>query len=106
MPFTTQPNRDKMLHWLKTGELPAEIAPGDWCFVYYRDIMRKWHESRRWTTAHNIRIEVVKQLPILAMENEDKATALDLAWQVFFAKHVMTYEDEKEAENGPITGEE
>jgi hypothetical protein len=107
MPFTKQVDREKMLRWMQTGELRPgeEIVVGDKCFVKYREMMQEWNKSRRWTTAHNIYKRMKQRLLCIENGDEDEALAYDLAWQVFFVKEVLKYEDEKEAENGPITGE-
>jgi hypothetical protein len=93
MPFVTQPHREK----------PDLTIPGDACFVYYKGMMDKWRAERRWTTAHNIFEEIVQKVvrvPRLASILD--ISAHFLAFLVFFIKHVMKYEDEKETENGTI----
>jgi hypothetical protein len=100
-PFTTPEARDKMLKFLETGIEPeAGIEPGDKCFVKYRDMMKAWTEAPRWTTAHNIYKKMRQELPTIT--DEDEAIAYDLAWQVFFAIHVMKYELTKRSENGEV----
>lgn len=93
MPFVTQPHR----------ESPDPSIPGDLCYQYYKLMVDLWKASPRWTTAHNIylNMRLETNVPPLSMEYEKKA-AYELAWQVFFQKYVMPYEDKKEAENGTI----
>lgn len=82
----------------KDGE---HIQPGDRCYVYYKKMVDRWKANPRWATAHEIykdyMIEDIKNISYV----EDLAAA-ELAWQVFFIKHVMPYEDQKEKENGTI----
>lgn len=102
MPFTT-PEARRMTD--ESG--PKEM--GDLCFIHYRRMVRRWKASRRWTTAHNIYKELVAQRKYLSSptigitnEIEDDVAAAELAWQVFFIKHVMVYENEKCALNGDV----
>lgn len=93
MPFVTQDHRDS----------PDLDIPGDLCYLYYKEMVAAWKASPGWTTANSIyllmRIETNK-LPLST--DYLKRTAYELAWQVFFQKYVMPYEDKKEAENGTI----
>lgn len=72
---------------------------GDRCFIAYREMVRRWKISRRWTTAHELYKEMLAKRPYKTM---DDAVAEELAWQVFFIKHVMVYENEKAAINGEV----
>ena len=110
MPFITPDNREKIenikmleLHDLlfKDAENTPEINVGDRCYYFYDDMMLKWRKERRWTTAHNIYKLMKKEIK----ENdfsEDTQRAYELAWQVFFTREVMEYEEEKAKENGEI----
>lgn len=109
MPFTTAENRQKMLKFLETGEMPEKVDVGDWCFVFYRDMVRQWKENPRWTTAHNIYKKMREQIAIMGMGlnresplNLDQTMAYELAWQVFFQLYVMPYELKKCEENGDV----
>lgn len=94
MPFVTQEHREK----------PDHQIPGDLCYSYYREMMGKWNAERRWTTAHKIfEVIVGKVTRIPRMASIFDISAHFLAFLVFFIKHVMKYEDEKEAENGSIS---
>ena len=90
MPFVTPEHRDK----------PDLTVVGDRCYLHYKRMVDKWKEVPRWTTAHNI----YKALMIARRDTNivDDLAARELAWQVFFQKYVMVYEDEKEIENGSI----
>lgn len=89
MPFVTQDHRDR----------PDMSLPGDRCYIYYRQMVESWKANPRWTTANSI---------YMLMKYETSSTiasdvaAYELAWQVFFQKYVMPYEDLKEKENGTI----
>lgn len=128
MPFTKQIDRDKVEKY-RRGEIidTSDWAVGDWCYFYYRPMIDAWKNEPRWTTAHNIHLNMKSH--ITGMENycndiekqieedwqlkeiyeskwhleKDKITAYELAWQVFFARHVLPYEDLKCRENGDIT---
>lgn len=89
MPFVTQEHRDK----------PNPTIPGDRCYVHYKWMIDKWRANRRWTTANNIYKEMIQSRPCKSL---DESVAEELAWQVFFVKEVMPYENEKEAQNGTI----
>lgn len=99
-----------------TGEarrMTDTIGPttvGDRCFLYYREMLRKWRSSMRWTTAHEIYRDTVMNCketnPLLVLGGDqvmkDKEAAINLAWQVFFNRHVLPYEALKCTENGEI----
>ena len=87
MPFVTQEHRDK----------PDITIPGDRCYIYYKKMVDEWKKSPRWTTADAL-YHFVKTEDILLSEQ----VAKELAWQVFFQKYVMPYEDLKGKENGTI----
>ncbi len=86
MPFTTPENRNKT-------DAIGPVERGDYCFRHYRRQIRAWKKSRRWTTAD----ELAENL----FPDQEKRAEF-LAYLVFFIKHVMTYENEKEAINGPV----
>ncbi len=108
MPFTTQTDREKV-NFLMSNEIEellhtpanAKISVGDKCYYFYKEMIVKWKESRRWTTAHNI-YQSMKHKICTAGYTDDTKRAYELAWQVFFNLKVMPYEAEKLAENGDI----
>lgn len=87
--------------------------PGDRCYIIYAEMVRRWRNEPRWTTADAIHAEFV-------MDTEDNrfledlyskapttgwhelCNASSLAWQVFFQLYVMPYEEKKRKENGDI----
>lgn len=85
---------------------PSEV--GDRCFLFYREMLRAWRKSPRWTTAHELYRDMVlfpaanETLGVPPMDEADRVTARDLAWQVFFQLHVMPYELQKRTLNGEI----
>ena len=88
MPFVTQEHRDN----------PDMEIPGDRCYFYYKQMVEAWKKSPRWTTADTIYQEILYDpSPVLRYE-----VARKLAWQVFFQRYVMPYEDLKEKANGTI----
>ena len=89
MPFVTQDHREHI----------DFNVPGDRCYFYYRDLVSAWKEEPRWTTAHNLYKFVLGQR---LKDGPDDRAARELAWQVFFIKFVIPYEDEKEKANGTI----
>jgi hypothetical protein len=80
-------------------DLLREMQPGDLCYVHYKKMVDKWKANPRWTTAHEIYRDLYYAGGSLG---HDDSIARDLAWQVFFIKYVMRYEDQKELENGTI----
>lgn len=103
MPFIEKSKRELVDKDVRFAE-----APGDLCYYFYKQFVVAWKEERRWTTAHTLYKDKLILLPCLEelkgtkWTNKDIITALHLAWQVFFTKKVMKYEDEKETENGDI----
>lgn len=91
MPFVTADHR----------LCPDLSVPGDLCYIYYNSLVEAWKKEPRWTTAHNLFKKMIFQDLARPMD-EDMITAAQLAWQVFFIKYVMPYEDLKEKENGTI----
>lgn len=98
MPFTTLDRRVAA----RNGSL-KEWQPGDYCFMEYCPLAYKWGCSPRWTTADQLFGYVLLQALLYTVTFRfAKLKALLLAWQVFFIKKVMPYEDIKENENGTI----
>lgn len=93
MPFIPQERREQLPNI-------TFLSPGDRCYIFYKEMVRKWRDNPRWTTAH--RIYQKMQEDLRPGGTEDVMIAYQLAWQVFFIKHVMPYEDEREEENGSI----
>ncbi len=106
MPFITPERRLA----LARGEAPEVV--GDLCYIAYKEMVRRWKEEPRWTTAHNIFKDLknpnhkcaflYKNLDYTHYGSQDLGLAENLAWQVFFQNYVMPYEREKEKENGTI----
>lgn len=104
MPFIKQETRKAV-----DSDIRLADAPGDVCYALYQSLMSQWREKRRWTTAHQLYKNLVLD-PYWAIEmfkdtkwtRPDIVSALHLAWQVFFIKEVMLYEEEKIEENGDI----
>lgn len=97
MPFVTQDHRDN----------PDMQIPGDICYTFYREMVSKWKIQPRWTTAHNIYKDMSDSIQQAHISDNfrigcNDCAAYQLAWQVFFQKYVMPYEDLKEKENGTI----
>lgn len=119
MPFIDIPKRDEIA---ENGYGAAQEA-GDLCFIFYHEIMCRWFERPRWTTAHALKKEfvinpkmslfvkevgdeLIKAGKIYGakggMDYNDVFTAAALAYDVFFEYYVMPYEDKKRADNGDI----
>ncbi len=95
MPFTTSEAR-------RMTDVVGPTTVGDKCFLEYREMLRKWRASPRWTTAHEIYRDGVVGGTIGHPYNDDSVIALHLAWQVFFQLHVIPYELVKRTENGEV----
>lgn len=97
MPFTEAKDRRKMDKILdlqrELASMVNDIKPGDRCFVEYRQMMKKWNASPKWTTADQI---------LSAMFPDDHQRAFLLAYLVFFMFKVMPYERMKQRENGDV----
>lgn len=93
MPFTTKEARQI------TDAIGPQVA-GDRCFLAYREMLRQWRKSPRWTTAHEI-YRVVLESGSLDQNINDRTAQL-LAWQVFFQLHVIPYELQKRIDNGEV----
>ena len=101
MPFITQDRRKIIDHYDNWQDIIAcGPQPGDLCYVHYKTMVDKWKANPRWTMAHEIYKEVEDTQPY--DRTNDDWIAKSLAWQVFFIKYVMKYEDQKEQENGTI----
>lgn len=82
---------------------PNPTVVGDLCYQYYKAMIDTWNMDRRWTTAHNIYMTMRLNTNKMNLAQDlNSRTAYELAWQVFFAKKVLPYEDEKEKLNGTI----
>ncbi len=95
MPFIDHQSRERMAD----GKEPETV--GDICYLYYQKFLRRWRETPRWTTAHNI----YKDVQCIKMAQEyslDEKVAADLAWQVFYSLYVLEYELRKREENGEV----
>ncbi len=90
MPFVTQEHRDK----------PDLTLPGDRCYVYYARMVYRWKENPRWSTVDEMYEKVLSSTGEFSILND--RVAIKLAWQVFFQKYVMPYENLKEKVNGTI----
>jgi hypothetical protein len=75
---------------------------GQTCYLSYKDMVAAWNKAPGWTTAHRLYRMVLQLKQSASPIITDELTATDLAWQVFFIKYVMKYEDKKELENGTI----
>lgn len=100
MPFIAQERRDIIdKEGLSSFHLPGGITPGDRCYLFYKEMIRKWKENPRWAIAH----EIFAKLMIKDdWKDHDDVIAASLAWQVFFQLYVMPYEEEKRMINGDI----
>lgn len=78
-----------------------EPQRGDFCFLEYRPMIMAWKKSQRWTTADMLYQQYLRRRESIS-ESKPKTAALDLAWQVFFALHVLPYEVRKRKENGEV----
>lgn len=107
MPFITKDRREMI-----ENETLVDWQPGDLCYYYYKKMVEKWKANPRWTTAHKIYADMISSLNYshfpLNMDGNLKfalikgEAAVQLAWQVFFIKYVVPYENQKEIENGDI----
>lgn len=99
MPFTSSEARRM------TDAIGPQVV-GDKCFLAYRDMLRRWRGSPRWTTAHELYVEVLQarenfRRPQLGVPPDiDQLAAIELAWQVLFNDVIMAYETLKRVENG------
>ena len=97
MPFIKQWRRDAIA---KFGlQVLASVDPGDRCYVQYKKLMEAWKKEPRWTTVHNL---LKEELEGPNNGPTDEAVAKILAWQVFFHRVVMPYEEQKAKKNGEV----
>jgi hypothetical protein len=101
MPFITSEAR-RMTDTIGPEEM------GDYCFLHYREMLRAWRASPRWTTAHELYRKLLADrakdhlCTVPLPSHDDNYTARELAWQVFFQLHVMPYELQKRTLNGEV----
>lgn len=95
MPFTTAESR-------RITDATGPQTVGDRCFLAYREMLRLWRHSQRWTTAHEIYRDLVIGASLGKPCQDDDTLAGQLAWQVFFAFHVLPYEEQMRIENGEV----
>lgn len=99
MPFITQERRKEIDEvGLSSVHLLDGLTPGDRCYVFYKEMVGRWRENPRWTTAHKI----YKEMVLSGITDVDDFAAQNLAWQCFFYFHVLKYEELKRNENGDI----
>lgn len=100
MPFIKQERRNMIDEdqYYSVSKTHEGIQPGDRCYFYYKKMVEAWRADPRWTTAHKIYGDMLNAF----LANNDDFVASRLAWQVFFIKYVMPYENQKELENGDI----
>lgn len=94
MPFTTKEAR-------RITDSAGPQTVGDRCFLAYREMLRRWRKSTRWTTAH----EIYREMDDIGYVSGDEQIAIRLAWQVFFQLHVMPYEIRQRIVNGEVETE-
>ena len=91
---------------------------GDICYYFYKLMVERWNKEPRWRTAHVTYRDFIldddsgiskpniywSTFDLLQAKFDllDVKAALDLAWQVFFIRFVMPYENMKILENGDI----
>jgi hypothetical protein len=99
MPFIKPERRDLA----GQAKLP-DTQVGDRCYFFYKQMVDMWKKDPRWTTAHAIYKLTLHQTHMTHVGNLacDDCVARSLAWQVFFQKYIMPYENTKEIENGTI----
>lgn len=98
MPFITDERRGKIVM-----HESLDWQPGDHCYEEYLPLAQGFKRNPRWTMVDWQFGYVLKRASwYLITFNFVRLKALLLAWQVYFIKYVMPYEDRKEAENGTI----
>jgi|WetSurMetagenome_2_1015567.scaffolds.fasta_scaffold664355_3 hypothetical protein len=85
MPFVKKECREE-------GHTPCSV--GDLCYNEYKELVKQWKMSPRWTTCH----DEFRNL----FDCNDVQAAKALAFFVFFDRYVLPYEKLKEEENGTI----
>jgi len=100
MPFVTKHRREIID---KKGLMALDkIEPGDRCYYYYRDMVKRWKANPRWTTAHEIYMGMQSYFRNVYHVGDNDRAAYELAWQIFFIWYVVPYEREAETKNGTI----
>lgn len=90
---------------------PDPTIPGDRCFMIYKRLIEIWEKEPRWTTADRLYGQIMagdgwgalyQEHAERVPDQNDWKKAAQLAWQVFFIKKVMPYENDKCRLNGDI----
>jgi hypothetical protein len=99
LPFIKKERRDLA----GKGQLP-DTQVGDLCYYYYKPMADEWHKNPCWTTAHEIKKNMLHGLHLTHVGGLacDHCVARHLAWDVLFMRFVWPYELEKEKVNGTI----
>lgn len=95
---------------IENGALLTKV--GDLCNVVYRPMVSDYFANPSWTTCHIIKKNVktkqhyraiFEKYPIADdIFEDDKDTAIDLAWDVFCALYVIPHEQYKRNTNGDV----
>jgi len=93
MPFIIKEDREEL-----KDRQPS--TPGERCYLVYKQLVTEWHKEPRWTNADKLYRRFVLNYALSYME--EYKSAANLAWQVFFVKYVMPYEEQKLLENGDV----
>ena len=84
-----------------TFQIPLnEMVGGDYVYMHYKGMIKKWNENPRFQTAYEIRKWVVEEM--LGSNNVDYITQLDMAYGEFRRRNLDKYEDLKIIENGDV----
>jgi len=99
MPFIKPERRDLA----GKGQL-TDAQVGDRCYFFYKPMVDEWKKDPRWTTAHKIKKQMLHGLHLTHVGGLvcDDCVARHLAWEVFFQKYILPYENQKELEHGTI----
>ena len=93
MPFITKEDREELRE-------RQPVTPGERCYLIYQQLVTEWHKDPCWTTADSLYRRFVINCTLSYIE--EYKSAANLAWQVFFIKYVMPYEEKKLLENGDV----
>ena len=93
MPFITKEDREE----LKDRQ---PVTPGERCYLIYKQLVTTWDRDPRWATVDSLYENIVVNQPLSYMPEYKRAA--ELAWQVFFIRYVMPYEEKKLLENGDV----
>ncbi len=101
MPFVTQERREAM----SLGNPPESV--GDLCYLAYQKMIGQWRAEKRWTTVHTIKSNIQDgfyhgQICPTGERCTEADIAIKLAWEVFFVREVMPYEELMAKQNGEI----